>query len=41
MGKVGGFLEISRLRELQAALPPAPRGPVEFTGTPPALCLLA
>ena len=34
-------IEISRLAKLQARLPEAPAGEIEFTGTPPALCLLA
>ena len=34
-------IEISRLEKLRARLPEAPAGEIEFTGTPPALCLLA
>jgi uncharacterized protein (DUF305 family) len=33
-------IEISRLAELQAGLPEAPAGEIDFTGTPPKLCLL-
>ena len=34
-------IEISRLRDLAAALPDPPAGPVDFAGTPPRLCILA
>jgi len=33
-------IEISRLEKLQAGLPEAPAGEIDFKGTPPKLCLL-